>query len=346
MEDFLAHLLENLAEVCEAPMLQDPELVDGLLDKVRRLKVNKLREAKVLIETTAQIARAIGSDIEQQADVLSLWGEIARASADWDLTEASYALVRELVSRLPRDHRLHIETDLRRAVLARDLRDFASAEASARGALKKAFSISDAFRIKQSLIVLASILDYSRPGDPDIALLFREAAMIETGTVMDRNCLVSLANTLIFNGNHLDEAAEYLQEAISADVPLDPVTEAHIDWSCALLDAARNEYEPARERLESAVDGFIELDRIGYAAVCLMDLAILHLDNGAYSQAKSLSRRLWPLFQNLRIDREAFTAVNLYMKASARDELTAEIVRGIKRQLELAGPNIPPAHAR
>ena len=349
MDDLLADLPGTISVFLKRPDLHTPETFDALLKIARsRFKPTDLRAAKAVAELALMVGDRAGVDECRRVDGLLLVGDIARVSAQWPTAEAAYVLARHLAGSAADGPELHIKADLWTAQLRRDLRQFPKAEALASSALKRARRISALYWTRLALDVLGSIRVAASPDSPASIPLLEASYRMQGvgGSHFDRCAAVNLAYCLIRSRADLDRAARLIREAESIVGDLDVGLSVHISWLRGLLCSLRSRYIPAREFLEDASKRLIELDRPAYAGAALMDLAVLHLEHGRADRAAAISSDLWQLFGRLRIDREAFAAVRVFTAAAGEQALTVELVREVKRALELAQPNIPPAHAR
>ena len=66
-----------------------------------------------------------------------------------------------------------------------------------------------------------------------------------------------------------------------------------------------------------------------------LDLALLHCDRGEWSRVLDLASEAVPLLEPLRLGRETLNAVGLLAEAVKGEEISQELLRKVKRCLEL-----------
>jgi tetratricopeptide (TPR) repeat protein len=85
----------------------------------------------------------------------------------------------------------------------------------------------------------------------------------------------------------------------------------------------------ALEALEEARGAFAERKLHYDVALCLLEMAVLHLDRGELEQVKRLTIQLVPVFRAKKIHREALAALRLFSIAAKRQTATADFTRSL-----------------
>ncbi len=114
-----------------------------------------------------------------------------------------------------------------------------------------------------------------------------------------------------------------------------------LKWTEGLARRDLGESDAAQRLLEQARDGFIERDARDNAAVVALDLALLHLAEGHPGEAARLGSEAIPIFESLGIVPEKLGAAKLLREAITAGDLTAEILRSARSELDWALPTEP-----
>lgn len=85
----------------------------------------------------------------------------------------------------------------------------------------------------------------------------------------------------------------------------------------------------ALQLLEDACRAFAERNLHYDVALCLLEMAVLHLQRGELDEVKRLTAELVPVFKAKRIHREALAALRLFSIAAKRQAATADFTRGL-----------------
>ncbi len=113
----------------------------------------------------------------------------------------------------------------------------------------------------------------------------------------------------------------------------EPVTRQQLRWTAGLARQALGQHERAEARLRTAYTGFLELGARGYAAVVALDLGIASLELGKGEEVARLAAGAIPVFESLRLDREAVAALELLRGAILDDAMTLPILRQARASL-------------
>ncbi|MCP4547335.1 MAG: hypothetical protein GY835_12835 [bacterium] len=98
--------------------------------------------------------------------------------------------------------------------------------------------------------------------------------------------------------------------------------------------------EVAERYLEEARSGLVEAGEMGYAAMVLLDLAILHAEEGRSAQVMKAALEALPLLEALQLGREAVAAVRLFRDAVEGDKLNLSVLRKVRATLADTEPEL------
>jgi hypothetical protein len=107
--------------------------------------------------------------------------------------------------------------------------------------------------------------------------------------------------------------------------------------AAAAIAVARHQPGPAEQSLRDAVQGCLEADLGGDAALALLDLAALYLDRGALEALHHLAVDVLPVFAAPDLERDAFQALLRFQGACAGG-LTPVLVGQLAAQIERSRP--------
>ncbi len=100
-------------------------------------------------------------------------------------------------------------------------------------------------------------------------------------------------------------------------------------WLEGRVAAGLGRTDKALQLLEEACNAFAEQNLHYDVALCLLEMAVLHLDRGEHEAVKRLAAELVPVFKAKRIHREALAALRLFSIAAKRKAATADFTRGL-----------------
>lgn len=339
--ELLESLLSDMGKALADPRCHTPAFCDRLIDRAEATlhadPKTGAELARTAVDLAARIPAAVADRERTIARALCCLGGAKRCLNDFRGAEAAYILASELLLELddPRETALFLG---RLAYLRRDQRRLHEALELAREAVEITRELDEPRRFGEALVDLGSVyLELGRYPDavdccrramrtvPALARPYRRAAI---HLVLTTLCRIEDSDpSEIFRW--LDRARELDREA-----PAGSVVAVKLRWLEGLAQRRAGGLDLAAEALRAARDGLLELG-MGYHAACAaMDLALLYLERGRPGEAAALAREMFPVFQALRVDREATTALSLYVNAAAAGSLTVEIVEDVQRRLE------------
>lgn len=313
--------------------------LENLLADAEELRVSDPAGALELAETA--IAQLCGKPPRLQARALWVWAGINRTLGRWNEAEAGYYVAARVLDRCRAAALDWVEWYGRLAFLRTDQRWFREAESYAARAVGICRRVGARRQLSRALVHLGTVLAYK--GDHAAA----EAAAREALSHLppaDRayyRCAVHIILTrLCRSGGNLSELDLWLRTARELGDSPDSYAGVKLSWFEGLAHARHGRYDAAVAVLDQARSDLLRYHG-GLAAVCAMDLALIHLNMGRRQAARDLAGRLFPVFQALRISREATAALTLYVSAARRDALSVELVSEIRDRLESV-PMAPP----
>jgi len=105
-------------------------------------------------------------------------------------------------------------------------------------------------------------------------------------------------------------------------------------WLEGRIAAGLGETERAEADLEQARLGYLERGEGLNAALVSLDLAAVHAAAGRHAEVSRLAAALGPVFAARDVGREATAALVLFQQAAAAENVGAEMIRALRRQLE------------
>lgn len=218
------------------------------------------------------------------------------------------------------------------ASFLRDARRFA--EALAR--LDRALDLSpSAGRMANILLKRSSICEQMGDCDGSIAAL-RQAAPLVDSTSQPRQ-LWLLCFNLGVNLSHLGRHAEVVPLISAArDLAIRLRNEndlRRVLWLEARVDAGLGRQGEAIAKLHQVRRELTDLRMAYDVALATLDLAVLLLEKGEYSEAQALAAEMVVIFESLAVHREALAAVRVFWRAVEGETATAELGRRLLRFL-------------
>lgn len=133
------------------------------------------------------------------------------------------------------------------------------------------------------------------------------------------------------------EAEEALERAKVLAIPFqDSFTQLRMRWIEGRLARSNGEMENAVGILRNAQSGFIAQQNPYVAALVSLDLTVIHLEAGRYSEAAELARAMAATFDALGVQREAWAACRLFADACERHQASVAVAKNLARYLDQA----------
>lgn len=316
----------------------------------RRADPSKSEElSRIALSILSTLSSAqYGETILRDRAVLA-WGYLGSAlRAQGRLAEADRALA-EGENLLPGDAREAPDETawlrLFRASLARDQRRFDQALAAIHQARRLFRDLEDREHTAWTEVMTAEILAARGDRERSVAMLEAILARVspeQTGKVIYLTAVQHLTFTLAELGrgsearrwmSRLDEVATVFQ---------DPLNQARIRWTEALVHQAVGELERAVEVYREVQQDFVEHE-VGYdAALVSLDLTAVLLELGRSGEARRLAEDMVPIFRALRVEREAVAAALLFVESLRREQATAAAAKTLAQRLRQAAPAASP----
>jgi transcriptional regulator with XRE-family HTH domain len=161
------------------------------------------------------------------------------------------------------------------------------------------------------------------------------AALREAEPLLDREAAPRLWYQQRFNlavlathlGGHREAAGLIQQVREVAEALGDAIFLLRVTWLEGRVAAGLGLRQAALALLAEARRGFAERD-MGYdVALCLLEEAVLLLEEGRTAEVKALAPELAKVFRSQGIHREAAAALQLFHRAAEREEATADLAR-------------------
>ncbi|MEP7011564.1 MAG: hypothetical protein ABJC13_14675 [Acidobacteriota bacterium] len=270
-------------------------------------------------------------------------GNAFRVGNDFDEAVRAFALVAKLwIEFLPGEacpFDVTLIPDLE-ASLRRDQRQFSLAFAGHDRALS--FAVEDAIRGR---ILLNKAVTFEHSGDPvgAVATLSAAQPLIDTSNETRLGCVArfNLAVNLLHLGNALDAEpliAEVRALAIEQRNELDLI---RVLWLSGRLAAAQGDRAKAMVSIDDAACRFAE-QGLGYdAALAVLDLAGLLLEEGNPREAARRVAEVQPTFHVRNIHREELASLVLFLQAVETEAATAALARAAAEAWRLFGTPVP-----
>lgn len=103
-----------------------------------------------------------------------------------------------------------------------------------------------------------------------------------------------------------------------------PVAREQLHWIEGLLVQRRGDPEAAEKLFRAARAGFLRLEEPDHAAVLALDLALLYEGRGRSAEALVMAAEALPLFESLKVHREALVALDVLRGCLAAHSLSPE----------------------
>ncbi len=130
-------------------------------------------------------------------------------------------------------------------------------------------------------------------------------------------------------------------DAVRKDLPAseDPRTELCIEWLEARIDLRSRRWQEAEPRLDSVLQRFVAGGHGYEAALVMLDLAGLHLEQGKRSAIQDLAEDVLPVVLSLDVHRQAAAALVSFQQAAEDDRVTRALLADIAAYLQRARKN-------
>ncbi len=190
--------------------------------------------------------------------------------------------------------------------------------------------------LAQALIARAAMRESC--GQPERAIpALQEALGVLEGLDKPRLRTIALCNLVnaYVTARLYKEAQRLLPEAKSL-VPLGQVKIApfNLQWIEGRIRKAQGAIASAEELFVEARTGFSALGEADYEAVVTLDLALLHAEQGRFTEALRLAAGAIPFFESFSIRREAAVALQLIREALSQPSLPLTVLENIRGYLE------------
>ncbi len=261
----------------------------------------------------ANAQRVIGRDLPGAATTF------ARAWRLWQEGKDSAGL-------LSKAHLLHLEASLRRA----------------QRLFPKALKLHDdalmlARPEEEGSILLNKAVTLKENGDPEDALqtLARAARLIDAERQPRQRCVLRFnqaANLLLLGraGEAAPIVAEVRELVERLRNEVDLVRTIWLEGNCA---AGLGRREEALTKLEQVRHEFEVRENPFDYALASLDLAMIYREEGRFAEIKALADQMLEIFKAQKVHREAIAAVILFKEAAEKQQVTAEMVQRLQKQL-------------
>jgi AraC-like DNA-binding protein len=115
-----------------------------------------------------------------------------------------------------------------------------------------------------------------------------------------------------------------------------------LEWSSGLLRHEQGDCARAEELLCTSADGFSEANELGYTAIVLLDLALLHAEQGRSATVVQVAARALPLLEALKLNDEARTASHLLREAVTVEKLSISVLQGVRDAISKSRGDLQP----
>jgi transcriptional regulator with XRE-family HTH domain len=258
-------------------------------------------------------ARRVANTLALAEEAFSRGWELWRAGEECPgLWEEGYLL--DLEASLRREQRL-----FDRALELHD-RALQTAGPEATGVIlvNKAITLEEQGKLEEALLALGSASDFiDRLKQPRLffALQFTRASnLLKLGRAVEATPFVRDARTLVGSlGNELDEI--------------------RVRWLEGQLAIEREAWSDALKLLES-VRAHFEGEGLSYdCALATLDLALVYSQLGRFSEVLALATQMIDAFRKQGIGRETIASLLLLKESAERQQVSVELVRGVKDRL-------------
>ncbi len=120
------------------------------------------------------------------------------------------------------------------------------------------------------------------------------------------------------------------------------LAENQLIWIEARMELAAGRWRPSERLLALARSGFLTQGETVHAALVSLDLAMLYEHHGQPERTLSLAMETIPVFERLRIHREAAAALRLLHRAAQQERLTRSVLQQLRSYLSCLPPTPDP----
>ncbi|MCP4548043.1 MAG: hypothetical protein GY835_16380, partial [bacterium] len=314
---------------CGSPVLFD-FLSAKIIPESRKDRQRGIEVAELALDSLNASNAAIGEDLLPNLQALgeARLGNALRLALRWDEAERAFGRAEKHWESAGESSEPRVSAEIWRleASLRQNQRRFSEALALTDRAIALTRLASDRHSEMRALVQRATVLVYT--GDPKAALLpLREAEELVGGH--DPGDLQLLVYQTLGTASVLADETQESDQALARAKKLceatgNKVVWYQIMWVEGLLRQSQDRIQEAEALFQEALTKFIALGERDLAAMLSLELAILHLRQGHTSEAIRLASATIPVFQSLRIHREALAALNLLREAITANELTLD----------------------
>jgi DNA-binding XRE family transcriptional regulator len=135
----------------------------------------------------------------------------------------------------------------------------------------------------------------------------------------------------------LDDARRAAEESrrLAENFP-DVATQTRMRWLEGRLAQLEKRSDEARRHLQFCLEQFLSERNPYVAALVSLDLTVIHLEAGRYSEAAELARAMAATFDALGVQREAWAACRLFADACERHQASVAVAKNLARYLDQA----------
>jgi len=340
--------LEQRRRVREDTRFHNAAFADLLLERGATLSLEDPARAeeiaRLVLEIAAQLEAkergyVLGNDLRARA-----WAHIGNARrilSDFKAAESAFATAESFLEEgsgdlLERARVLDLKTSLLRAQ-----RRFEPALATIEQVISIYRRIHDAHRQGRALISKAMIHGYAGEQEKGVSLFFQALDLLDVekeprlGFVAYNNLLVDLTEL----GRHEEALAlvpEVHRHLEASGTRADRFT---FCWAEAKLESSLGHLAAAEAKLRMVRDEFIA-QGIGYdAALVLLDLAKIYLQQGRTAETRQLAAEMREIFASRDVHRETLAALLFFQKAVEQERASVQLVEEVARFLKRAQHN-------
>lgn len=212
----------------------------------------------------------------------------------------------------------------------------------------------DQRRLPEALDVLDEALAADRDGSQEERLLIKRAKVLEemdnpeAAITTLRQVLPRIAEgdtRLLWNVRfniivllcaqcRYDEAAELQGQTRDLALRLGKrLILARTNWVHGWIDAGRGSHAEAEGAFERARQEFLAQGIAFDSALVSLELAVLYVEQGRFTEVKKLARELAPIFKSQKVERESLATVKLFHEAVEQETITVELARRLREEL-------------
>lgn len=334
---------ERLSAVRRDKKLRTQVVVEGLLLRVRDLRVIEPEDARSLTElAVAILPRLVEQDGDPQeacdlaARVWAHHGNVLRILSDLNAAERAFCCAGEILETQPCEDLVLAEVLALEASLRRAQRRYEEALQAVDRAIQ-IYGEWDEWHLQgQELLNRARIL--SEMDRPETALADLRRALPMLNLDAEPRLAFVVANTELYL---LCETTRFVDAAASLGRAHDLATEyggpadrLRVRWCGGRIAAALGPAEAAETAFREARRGFIEMG-FGYeAALVALDLAVLYAGQGRAAEIRELAQEMVTIFQSRGVGTEAMAAAYLFCQATLQESVTAEALAEVRTWLK------------